>query len=48
MISKPNENKIIAVLMKQYGRMFSSELGIKMENAPSAVFHGFALRYYSA
>ena len=38
MMSKPNEKKIIAVLMKQHGRMFSSELGIKMENAPSAVF----------
>jgi len=33
MISKPNEKKIIAVLMKQHGRTFSSEFGIKMENA---------------
>jgi hypothetical protein len=39
MMSKPNEKKIIAVLMKQHGRTSSSELGIKMENAPpSALF----------
>jgi hypothetical protein len=33
MMSKPNEKKVIAVLMKQHGRTFSSELGIKMRNA---------------
>jgi len=36
MMSKPNEKKIIATLMKQHGRTFSSELEIKMENAPSS------------
>jgi len=36
MMSKPNEKKIIAVLMKQHGRTFSSELEIKMENATSS------------
>jgi len=28
MISKPNEKKIIAVLMKQHGRTFSSDIGV--------------------